>query len=566
MAWRRFVPRVFSRIHTETARPRPAGWLASLAFFLCLTFAASAAIAAEIGQVIRVVPGAFVTREGKTIPLAVHSPVEVTDTLTTDATGRLRILFNDDSTVAIGSNTSLDLRDYADSGSKPVFDLHLMQGVARVVTGRVVEMNPSGFKVTTPEAHVGIRGTIISMRSMNGVTTVYVENTTREVYVNDIRVPGGQKITLPDDPLRTEPIQPEDRRELGRDLAFLGGRGVAAAAPELEMVVRIPTDPPLAYVNADSGTASPDTPLKTLPLSPLLPGGSLAFGPTLGSGYVSGLLTSGWGGASSYADFSFNVNLGTGAVTNAEMHNLTLVGSVYQQFDAVGGAGTMIAGTTVFNGFTGHAITYDTALPATPAMIYPIVSAGTDLTVTSGTLGVLGSPVSGSYAVDSMVWSPVDTGTLAGMWGVMPPIPTTGIVSGNLFSTTYVGVGAFNPSFSFEIDLISGNISNGTLSGVGTVATSSLGTGTLDVSFTGGAGGLIGSTYLITFTGVTGDFNDGFSSLPLDPSTLADSSMKGPVDPRIVHNGGMVPADYGILYNGGADHYDFGTGVGTMVK
>ncbi|MDR1276295.1 MAG: FecR family protein [Candidatus Accumulibacter sp.] len=529
-----------------------------MSFAVCLFLSSGAVIAAEIGQVIRVVPGAFVTRAGKTIPLAVHSPVEVTDVVSTDATGRLRVLFNDDSTVAVGSNTSLDLRDYADSGSKPVFDVHLMQGVARVVTGRVVEMNPSGFKVTTPEAHVGIRGTIISMRSMNGVTTVYVENTTREVYVNDIRVPGGQKITLPDDPLRTEPIQPEDRRELGRDLAFLGGRGVAAAAPEPEMVVRIPTDPPLAYVNADSGTASPDTPLKTLPLGDLL-----SLGPMpLGSGYVSGTLASGWGGVSSYADFAFNVNLGTGAVSNAEMHNLALVGSVYQQFDAVGGAGTMIAGTTVFNGFTGHAITYDTATPANPAQIFPIVSAGTDLTVTSGTLGVLGSPVSGSYAVDAIMWIPADTGTLTGTWGVMPPMPTTGVVSGTLFSATYAGPGAFNPSFSFEIDLISGNISNGTLSGVGTVNTSSLGTGTLDVSFTGGAGSVSMGIYSIAFTGVAGDFG----GVVLDPSTLADSSMKGPVDPRIVHNGGMVPADYHIEYNSGADHYDYGTGVGTMVK
>ncbi|MDR1276943.1 MAG: FecR family protein [Candidatus Accumulibacter sp.] len=533
--------------------------MASLAFFLCLFLSSGAAVAAEIGQVIRVVPGAFVTRAGKTIPLAVHSPVEVTDVVSTDATGRLRVLFNDDSTVAVGSNTSLDLRDYADSGSKPVFDVHLMQGVARVVTGRVVEMNPSGFKVTTPEAHVGIRGTIISMRSMNGVTTVYVENTTREVYVNDIRVPGGQKITLPDDPLRTEPIQPEDRRELGRDLAFLGGRGVAAAAPEPEMVVRIPTDPPLAYVNADSGTASPDTPLKTLPL-----GDSLSLGAMpLGTGYVSGLLASSWGGVSSYADFAFNVNLGTGAVTNAEMHNSTLIGTTIQQFEVVGGSGVLSGGTTVLSGFTGQAISYTPGSAATIYDIFPVDP--TILTVTSSpTPGVLGSSVAGNYAVDVITWSPVDTGTLAGTWGAAPPMPTTGVVSGNLFSS----VGGFNPSFSFDINLINGDITNASVNGSGTV-NGGYGPGTLTVDFINGSGNALTGISIFTLNGgaANNNFDNGVVT-PLDPATAGTWSVikfgSADYDPKIVHNGGTVPVLYSISDTGGM--YDDGYGVGTMVK
>ncbi|MDR1275473.1 MAG: FecR family protein [Candidatus Accumulibacter sp.] len=537
-----------------------------MSFAVCLFLSSGAVIAAEIGQVIRVVPGAFVTREGKTIPLAVHSPVEVTDTLTTDATGRARILFNDDSTVAVGSNTSLDLRDYADSGSKPVFDVHLMQGVARVVTGRVVEMNPSGFKVTTPEAHVGIRGTIISMRSMNGVTTVYVENTTREVYVNDIRVPGGQKITLPDDPLRTEPIQPEDRRELGRDLAFLGGRGVAAAAPEPEMVVRIPTDPPLAYVNADSGTASPDTPLKTLPLSPLLPGGSLGPSPApLGSTYVSGLLASGGSNTPVYsADFAFNVNLGTGAVTSAEMHGLVVTPlSVYEQFDVVGGSGTMTAGTTVISGFTGHAISY---APGSVAYVPPIVSTdATTLTFTSPTPGVLGSSVSGGYDINSSGWGGIDTGTLSGTWGVMPPMLTTGSVSGNLY-TSY-GLNTFSGTFTFDVNLTSGNISNATLngSGLGTDSASSI-TAPLAVDFIGGVGTVMSPGGFIVDNFSQGGGANTFNGVALDGTTYATTWIKGNpnVDLNIVHSGGLVPVDYGIDYVGGS--YDVGFGAGTITK
>jgi hypothetical protein len=392
-------------------------------FVVSFMLAAGAAQGAEIGQLISVVPGVFAAREGKTIPLALRSPVEPSDVISTDATGRARILFNDDSTVAIGGNTRLEMRDFADSGEKPVFDAHLMQGVARVVTGRVVEMNPSGFRVTTPEAHVGIRGTIISLRTANGVTTVYVENTTREVYVNDVRIPGGEKITLPGDPLRHEPIQPEDRRGLGRDLAFLGGRGVAAAAPEPGMTERLPAETPLAYVSADGGAAPPDTPLK----------------------------------------------------------NLTL---------------------------------------------------GTDLAGSS--LG-----------------------------------PLTGFVSGSLASLDTLHSGDFIGNFSFEINLSSGAITNATLSGSASIAfdTQTSTTGALIVNFVGGTGSVdvVYGTYDIhnfTESGV-----NLFNGSPLDPTTAAQSYMKGLADPRTIPNGGTVPANYGIDYGSGPYYeYDFGGGSGTMSR
>jgi hypothetical protein len=60
-----------------------------------------------------------------------------------------------------------------------------------------------------------------------------VENTLHNVFVNDINVPNLNKITIgPEHPTRMESITPQDRRDIGRDLAFLGGNGSAAAVPE----------------------------------------------------------------------------------------------------------------------------------------------------------------------------------------------------------------------------------------------------------------------------------------------------------------------------------------------
>ena len=186
------------------------------AMFTVAVLPCAALAAVDIGKVLALVPGASVLRDGKTETLALHAGIRVSDTIRTDASGRVKILFNDDSAVTLGSNTSLDMRDYADAGDKPAFGFHVPRGVVRAMTGKIVEQNPAGFRITTPEATVGIRGTTISLIVENGKTTVLVENTLRQVYVNNLHVPAGSKITIPGDPLRPERIAPEDRRRLGQ--------------------------------------------------------------------------------------------------------------------------------------------------------------------------------------------------------------------------------------------------------------------------------------------------------------------------------------------------------------
>ena len=305
-------------------RPLPFRIALVLNFLLiALSFPPAAPAAEDIGKVIMFTPGATVLRDGKTKALAMHAGIRTTDTLQTDASGRVKILFNDDSSVSLGPNTTMDMNEYADAGSKPAFGVHVPQGVIRVITGKITEQNPDGFKLTTPEVTVGIRGTIISLRTGRGVTTVYVENTLRQVYVNNIRVPSGSKITLPGSP-RPEAIQPEDRRQLGRDLAFLGGAGVAAAAPEAarEDGRRLPAE----YATAGpEHLLPPDTALKTLALGTQGLGDTLATSPTTNpgstgslTGHVLGSLSSTQNilGTGLSGSFGFDVNLLSGMISN----------------------------------------------------------------------------------------------------------------------------------------------------------------------------------------------------------------------------------------------------------
>jgi hypothetical protein len=213
--------------------------LARLAFSLIFVGIAlpCVALAGDIGKVIAFTPGASVLRDGKTEALALHAGIRVQDSVRTDAGGRVKILFNDDSSVSLGPSTTTDMSEYADAGDKSAFSVHMPQGMIRAIAGKIVDQNPSGFAMTSPEVTVGIRGTIITMHVQRGQlgrlrTTVFVENTLRRVHVNNQDVPSGSKWVREDGASRLERITPEDRRLIGRELAFHGGQGSAAAAPE----------------------------------------------------------------------------------------------------------------------------------------------------------------------------------------------------------------------------------------------------------------------------------------------------------------------------------------------
>ncbi|MDR1242915.1 MAG: FecR family protein [Deltaproteobacteria bacterium] len=498
--------------------------LLSLAFQLSCMSAAHAADA-PIAEVLTVVPGASVSRDGQTLPLERFSPLLLSDTVTTDATGRVRILFADDSTVDLGPNSSLDLRDFADSGASSVFKVHLLQGVARVITGKIVEQNPQGFAVSTPEGTIGIRGTIISLRAGNGATTVYVENTTRAVYVNNINVPAGQKITLPADPVRPEPILPQDRRNLGRDLAFRGGAGVAAAAPEpdsgrpeepLRAGTRTPTPehdliPPDTLL-AEGGVLEGLSPLGPNPPAPAYPINVTGFTGT--SSYYFGDL-----------GFGFEVDPGSGAISDAWVSG-TAANSMGTSdgatlVDLYGGNGSWDSGSGAFtlSDFSGSytmapGSSYAFGVPGIP--VTP--GAGTSLT---GNLAALqaGTPIAGgNFQVVSPV--PLEAGPLAGSVA-----SRTASVSGvTADSSQYFG----SLPFGFTLDMDSGAVADAWVSGT---AANYLGTpdGETVVNLTGGSGSWSSGSGAFSLSNFSGSYTMapgssyvfGTPGVPVSPGTAA---------------------------------------------
>ena len=347
----------------------------------CFLAATGNCLAKEVGQVISFKAGVSAQRDGQAVELALKSPVSASDVLTTNATGRAQILFDDDTTVALGSNTSLSLEKVVADGAKPAFSARLGQGVARFITGKIVEKNPDGFKVETPDATVGIRGTIFAVRVGNGTTTVFVTNTTKQVFVNGVLVPSGFKIILPQGTL--VPMTPSDTALLDANVATRGPSAgettsVALQPPSLgPLPVSSLAQVPLATQRAAGTVSAPITaPIVAAPVAP-----SQMIMPVIENAYVTGSLLSRDVGEN--GSFSFNVNLGNGAVSSGTMRATTLESTL------TGGSGSISGSALNVSGF--RANTYTGSMSGTASKESSGLSVGGNYSITNGISGDAGT-------------------------------------------------------------------------------------------------------------------------------------------------------------------------------
>ena len=392
----RFFPRSLNFLFTP---------LLAAASVAISSFFVTQALAAPIGTVIALTPGVTVERQGQRLPLALKDSLELHDTIMSDATGKAQIIFNDDSTVSIANNTSLSMSEFADTGSDPVFKAHIGQGLARIITGKVVEQNPNGFAVTTPEATVGIRGTVLTVASNDGRTDVYVENTLhKEVYVNDTLVPQGQMatVTSPDEKPQPRPTTPQEQQMLEEEshVADVTSASTNPESPNMpEAILGPEPDTALANVNlpqqqlGESVTGNL-TATVSGSLNPSAPG-QIGLDPAA-TDFVG--------------SFSFKVNLSSGKISNASMTGQTALFATPNgaYYNLTGGSGTMQGANFNISGFSGT-INYPLAAAALPAGTGSYMNG-------SGNVSTPGGSVSGNYYIDSIPvtgWN-LDQGTFTG--------------------------------------------------------------------------------------------------------------------------------------------------------
>lgn len=93
-------------------------------------------------------------------PAAKGVEVESGDVIVTGAAGRAQIRFSDGGLVALYPDSQFTVTRYADAGtaSEDHFAVNLLRGGMRAITGLIGKRDARNYKVTTPTAVVGIRG------------------------------------------------------------------------------------------------------------------------------------------------------------------------------------------------------------------------------------------------------------------------------------------------------------------------------------------------------------------------------------------------------------------------
>lgn len=134
-----------------------------IACLVCLLWSYQAGLvlaAAAAGEVIALQGSAWTEQDGQRRALEVKAPVHAGESLVTAAESKMQVRFMDNTVLAIGPQASVRLDDFFFAeGQKGSIGLHFAKGLARVVSGKIVQQNPEEMRLSSPLAWLGIRGT-----------------------------------------------------------------------------------------------------------------------------------------------------------------------------------------------------------------------------------------------------------------------------------------------------------------------------------------------------------------------------------------------------------------------
>jgi len=153
------------------------------------------AFANPIGSVVSMEGQASAERAGDTVPLAINSDIQVNDRIVTKEKSKVQIRFIDDSVMSLGENSDVVMDEYVFDASRAgenSFGANLGNGIFRVVSGKIVELNPDRFKVKTSRSTIGIRGCDLGFLNNENSTQVLI-----------ISIPPGHEILIGEKSFKT---------------------------------------------------------------------------------------------------------------------------------------------------------------------------------------------------------------------------------------------------------------------------------------------------------------------------------------------------------------------------
>ncbi len=172
-------------------------------FLLFLVPAASGAVDDKpIGSITAIEGEVYLSHKGDTaaFPAMLGDPIYLYDHIQTERQSRVQILFEDESLLNLAENTYIQITEhiYSPEENRRSSVFRLMMGKVRAIVGRFFKGAGSRFKVSTPTAIIGVRGThFVVDATLTDETTVVCIDSATDVVVRNIQedVPGEVSLT-----------------------------------------------------------------------------------------------------------------------------------------------------------------------------------------------------------------------------------------------------------------------------------------------------------------------------------------------------------------------------------
>jgi hypothetical protein len=98
--------------------------------------------------------------DGSSAPATLGQKIYKGQSIVTQSDAEAHAITEDGGMIAVRPNSTLQVLQYrAEAGADGLLDLSLIRGALRSITGWIGKRNPAGYRVVTPTATIGIRGT-----------------------------------------------------------------------------------------------------------------------------------------------------------------------------------------------------------------------------------------------------------------------------------------------------------------------------------------------------------------------------------------------------------------------
>ncbi|NBV76422.1 MAG: hypothetical protein EBR59_10830, partial [Methylococcaceae bacterium] len=142
-----------------------------------LSLAAVQTVSAEaVGEVVFAIGDAHIA--GQAEPVKRGTVIEPGQTLTTGENGHIHIRFVDKAFVSLRPDSELQIQNYhydPQNATNNQVQFSLQKGTSRLISGKAAQEAKQNFRLNTPVAAIGIRGTDFLVNVENDVTRVAVQ-------------------------------------------------------------------------------------------------------------------------------------------------------------------------------------------------------------------------------------------------------------------------------------------------------------------------------------------------------------------------------------------------------